>query len=169
MRMTTVIAALRSLVKSLWSFARSPASLARPNTPHPMSEPLPATPSVGVLEPKLPQAGSTPPDASGEQDGPSGNRPTGGSPTTDSPTTEGGQLNHPDTVEKPETSESDGVAEGNTDAALNGLRKMGHTSLEGGEADNLVVRSRNGRILRLPPVRNWFAGEFPHPRDGRSS
>ena len=43
MRMTTVIAVLRSLVKSLWPFARtheSAASHARPNTPHPVSEPL---------------------------------------------------------------------------------------------------------------------------------
>ena len=91
MRMTTVIAALRSVVKSLWPFARtpaSPASHARPNTPHPTPEPLPATPGDGVLGPKLPQAGDTPPDASGEQDGPSGNQPEGGLPDDDSPPTE---------------------------------------------------------------------------------
>ena len=86
-----VITALWSLVKSLRPFARtsaSPASHARPNTPYPMSEPLPATPGDGVLGPKLPQAGDTPPDASGERDGPSGNQSEGGLPDDASPPTE---------------------------------------------------------------------------------
>lgn len=81
MRMTTVIAALRSLAKSLWPFARnpaSPASHASPATPHPSSEPLPATPGHGVLGPHLPQAGDTPRDASGERDGPPCDQPGGG-------------------------------------------------------------------------------------------
>ena len=87
MRMTTVIAALRSLVKSLWPFARppaSPASHASPNTTHPMSETLRAIPDNGVSDPALPQAGDTPPEASGERDGPSSDQPEGGLPDDDS-------------------------------------------------------------------------------------
>ena len=83
MRMTTVIAALRSLVKSLWPFARPPTSPASPNTTHPMSETLRAIPDDGVADPALPQAGDTPPDASGERDGPS-SQPEGGLPDDDS-------------------------------------------------------------------------------------
>ncbi|MCY4395688.1 MAG: hypothetical protein OXC10_11170 [Rhodospirillaceae bacterium] len=85
--MTTVIAALRSLVKSLWPFARppaSPASHASPNTTHPMSETLRAIPDNGVSDPALPQAGDTPPEASGERDGPSSDQPEGGLPDDDS-------------------------------------------------------------------------------------
>ncbi len=56
-----------------------------PNTPHPMPERLSATLGDGVLSPKLPQAGDTLPDTSGERDGPSGNQPEGGLPDDDSP------------------------------------------------------------------------------------
>ena len=177
MRMTTVIAALRSLVKSFRPFARAPASPAshtKPNTPHPMPGPLPATLGDGGLDPRLPQAGDTPPVALGEQHGPSGNQPEGGlldddsppiesstasaeapsappghepalsisdgedqllppsaefepdeSPTAASPTTDDGQHDHPETVEEPEIDESDGIAEGNTDAAIERDREGG--------------------------------------------
>ena len=163
---TTVIAALLSLVKSLWPFARTPASPASPNTAHPMPEPLRATPGDGVLDPELPQAGDTPPDASGERDGPLVINQRGGLPddelessaasdetlfdpappredqlprasaevepdelpTVASPTNDDGKHAHPETVEEPEVGASDGIAEGNTDAAIarmSGPRQFG--------------------------------------------
>ena len=79
MRTTTIIAALRSLVKSLWPFARTPASPAKPAASHPMSEPLPATPDDAVLDPDQAQAGDAPREASGERDRPSNEQPKGGS------------------------------------------------------------------------------------------
>ena len=51
---------------------------------------------------------------------------------------------------------------------LNGIGRAGRANLEGGEADSPVIRRRNGISLRLP-ARNWFAGEFPQLRAGRSS
>ena len=78
MRITTVIAALRSWVKSLWPFARNPASPASPAASHPKSEPLPVTPDDAVLGPDQPQAGDTPGETSGERDGPSDEQPAGG-------------------------------------------------------------------------------------------
>ena len=84
MRMTTIIAALRSLVNSLWPFARTPASPTGPATSHPMSEPLPATPDEAVLDPDQSQAGDTPREASDERDGPSDEQPEGG-PLDDEP------------------------------------------------------------------------------------
>ncbi len=51
---------------------------------------------------------------------------------------------------------------------LNGSRRADRANLEAGEADSLVIRSRNGSILHRP-ARNWFAGEFPQLRAGRSS
>jgi len=84
MRTTTIIAALRSLVKSLWPFARIPASPASPAASHSTSEPLPATPDDAVLGPDQPQAGDTPREASSEHDEPSNERPEGG-PLDDEP------------------------------------------------------------------------------------
>ena len=48
------------------------------------------------------------------------------------------------------------------------IRRAGRASLEEGEADSPVIRSGDGSGLRLP-ARNWFAGEFPHLRAGKSS
>ena len=84
MRTTTIIAALRSLVKSLWPFARSHASPAGPAASHPTSEPLPATPDDAVLGQDQPQAGDTPRESSSEHDGPSDEQPEGG-PLDDEP------------------------------------------------------------------------------------
>ena len=84
MRTTTIISALRSLVKSLWPFARSPAPPASPAASHPKSKPLPATPDDAVLGPDQPQAGDTPREASGEHDGPSDEQLEGG-PLDDEP------------------------------------------------------------------------------------
>ena len=84
MRTKTIIAALRSLVKSLWPFARSPASPAGPAASHPTSEPLPATPDDAVLGQDQPQAGDTPRESSSEHDGASDEQPEGG-PLDDEP------------------------------------------------------------------------------------
>ena len=168
MRMTKIVAALRSLVESLWPFTRNPAPPASPAASHPMSEPLPATPDDPVLGPDQPQAGDTPREASGERDGPSDEQPESGpldddprpaesstasaepptdpalpehepppsssdaddqlppdsaeaepdeSPTTTPPTDDDEQHAPPATGEKPESGESDGVAEADTGAA----------------------------------------------------
>ena len=78
MRMTTVVAALRSLVKSLWPFAStpvSPASQASPANSRPRSEPVPAPLDNGLFDPNQPQAGDSLREASGQRDGLSGNQP----------------------------------------------------------------------------------------------
>ena len=71
MRMTTVIAALRSWVKSLWPFASNPASPASPAVSDSMSEPLPA-PHLGDAGsgPEQQQAGDTRRETPSEPDGP---------------------------------------------------------------------------------------------------
>ena len=77
MRMTTVIATLRSLVRFLWLFARtdaSPTGRTSPAAPDPMSEPRPTPPSDRVMGLDPPQAGDTPRDASDERSGPSGDQ-----------------------------------------------------------------------------------------------
>ncbi len=92
MRMTTVIAALRSLAKSLWPFARDPAP---PEHEPPLSSP-------DTEDQLRPASAAVEPDEA---------------PTAASPTTDDGQHTHPETVEEPESGESDGIAEGNTGAA----------------------------------------------------
>ena len=81
MRITTLVAALWSLVKSLWPFARmpvSPASQASPANPRPMPEPVPVNLDDGVFDPNQPQAGTSLREASGQRDELSGNQPEGG-------------------------------------------------------------------------------------------
>ena len=80
MRMTTVIAVLRSLVNSLWPFAKTTVSPTKHSTLHPTSEPVPATPGNGVFNSNQPHVGDTPPDVSDEQDEPSGDKPECGLP-----------------------------------------------------------------------------------------
>ena len=77
MRMTTLIATLRSWVKSLWSFARNPAPPASATASDPISEALPATPPGDTgSDPEHSQAGDTPRETPGEPDGSSEDPPS---------------------------------------------------------------------------------------------
>ncbi len=81
MRMIIIVAALRSLVKTLWPFAStpvSPASQASSANSRQMSESVPATLDDGVFEPNQPQAGDSLREALGQRDGLSGNQPEDG-------------------------------------------------------------------------------------------
>lgn len=77
MRITTVIATLRSWVKGLWPFARNPAPPASPTASDPMSEALSATPPGDTgSAPEQSQAGDTRRKTRGEHEGPSKDPPS---------------------------------------------------------------------------------------------
>ena len=75
MRMTTVIAALRSWVKRFWPGARKPTSRTSPNAPKPLSEPLPTTPNDAGSDPEHPLAGDIPQEPPGKRDRTSDDQP----------------------------------------------------------------------------------------------
>ena len=78
MRMTTVIATLRSWVTRLWPFTANPAPPASPNASDPTSEGLPVIPPGDTgSDPEQSQAGDALREPSGEPDGPSNDPPSG--------------------------------------------------------------------------------------------